>query len=81
MLFGYTGEHAIEPIFNIGNGHSTHTPGQRGNSFAQVFNDLQSDLGVLQYQLFKLATAETTGKALLKAIGSDRVVIPLFEIF
>jgi len=37
MLFG-----------NIGDGQTTYTPRQPVDSFAQVFNDLQSNLGIPQ---------------------------------
>ncbi len=58
MLTGSTGEHTVKPIFNIGDGQASHPHGQPGDSFAQVFYDLQSDLGVLKDQFFKLAAAD-----------------------
>ena len=61
MLPGNTGDHAVKPIFNIGDGQASHPHGQPGDSLAKVFFDLQSDPGVLKDQFFKSASAETAG--------------------
>jgi hypothetical protein len=66
IYFTISTHFSSDKFSNIGDGQASHPHRQPGDSFAEVFYDLQSDLGVLKDQLFKLAAAETASQGVFK---------------
>ena len=74
MFFGNTGEYPVKAVLDIGDSQASHPMGQPGDTFTEVFDDLQADLGVLKDQSLELTAAKTAGQGIFKTIGAHRVV-------
>ena len=47
VLFCHTGEHAVKPVFDIGDGEAADPAGEPGDSFTEVFDDLKPHIGLI----------------------------------